>query len=150
MSTELRARVPADVLRCALSGFLGLDQLKYLLTTSCVPGPVLDARDHSGGRKQATPCLHLVYGLQGEGLPWWFRGKESACQCRRRRFSFWVSKIPWRKKWQPSPVFLPGKSHGQRSLAGCSAWGHKRVGHDLATKQPQQLLRKTGLNQAMP
>ena len=113
-------------------------------------GPVLDARDHSGGRKQATPCLHLAYGLLGEGLPWWFRGKESACQCRRHRFSFWVSKIPWRRKWQPSPVFLPGKSHGQRSLVDCSAWGHKRVGHDLAAKQPQQMLRKTGLNQARP
>ena len=33
--------------------------------------------------------------------------------------------IPWRRKWQPAPVFLPGKSHGQRSLAGCSPWGHK-------------------------
>ena len=116
-----------------------------------MPGPVLDARDHSGGRKQATPCPHLVYGLLGEGLPWWFRGKESTGQCRRRRFSFCVSKIPWRRKWQPSPVFLPEKSHGQRSLAGCSAWGQKRVGHNLATKQPQQqLLRKMGLNQAMP
>ena len=48
------------------------------------------------------------------------RGKESACQCRgykRCRFS------PWRRKWQPSPVFLSGKSHGQRSLVGCSPRG---------------------------
>ena len=44
-------------------------------------------------------------------------------------------KIPWRRKWQPTPVFLPGKSHGQRSLAGCSPWGPQRVGHDLATEQ---------------
>ena len=46
-------------------------------------------------------------------------GKESACQCRRcRRHGFdpWVVKIPWRRKWKPIPVFLPGKSHGQRSL----------------------------------
>ena len=42
------------------------------------------------------------------------------------------------RKWQPTPVFLPGKSHGQRSLAGYSLWGHKRVGHDLVTKQQQQ------------
>ena len=36
-----------------------------------------------------------------------------------------VGKIPWRRKWQPTPVFLPGESHGQRNLAGYSPWGHK-------------------------
>jgi len=40
----------------------------------------------------------------------------------------------WRRKWQPTPVFLPGKSHGQRSVVGCSPWGCKRVEHDLATE----------------
>ena len=43
-----------------------------------------------------------------------------------------LGKIPWRRKWQPSPVFLPGASCGQRSLMGYSPWGHKRVGHDSA------------------
>ena len=42
----------------------------------------------------------------------------------------WVGKIPWRRKWQPTPVFLPGKSHGQRRLEGYSPWGHERFGHD--------------------
>ena len=45
---------------------------------------------------------------------------ERACQCtrhKRRRFDPWVGKIPWRRAWQPTPVFLPGESHGQRSLA---------------------------------
>ena len=49
-------------------------------------------------------------------------GKESVCQCRRRRrhrFDPRVRKILWRRKWQPTPVFLPGKFHGQRSLEGC-------------------------------
>ena len=48
-------------------------------------------------------------------------GKEPTCQCRRQRrcgFNPWVGKIPWRRKWQPTPLFLPGKSHGQRSLVG--------------------------------
>ena len=48
-----------------------------------------------------------------------FRGKEPACQCRRCKrhgFNCWVRKIPWRRAWQPTPVFLPGESHGQRSL----------------------------------
>ena len=48
-----------------------------------------------------------------------------------------VEKIPWRRKWQPTPVFLLGKSHGQRSLVGYSPWGHKKIGHDLATKKQQ-------------
>ena len=53
-------------------------------------------------------------------------GKESACQCRRLRrwrLSPWVGKVSWRRVWQPTPAFLPGKSHGQRSLVGYSPWG---------------------------
>ena len=64
------------------------------------------------------------------GLPWWLSGKESACQGRRRRtegFNPWVGKIPWRRKWQPTPVFLPRVSHGQRSLAGYSSWSCKKL-----------------------
>ena len=59
------------------------------------------------------------------GLPWWLNGKEFACHCRRLRLDPRVGKIPWRRKGQPTPVFLPGKSHGQRSLAGFSPWGCK-------------------------
>ena len=43
----------------------------------------------------------------------------------RSGFNPWVGKIPWRRKWQPTPVFLPGESHGQRNLAGYSPWGRK-------------------------
>ena len=56
------------------------------------------------------------------GLPRWLSGKESTCQCRRHGFSPWVGKIPWRRKWQLTAVFLPGESHGQRSLVGYSPW----------------------------
>ena len=62
------------------------------------------------------------------GLPKWSGGKELACQCKRhkrRSFNPWVGKIPWSRKWQPTPVFLPEKFHGQRSLVGYSAWGRK-------------------------
>ena len=59
-----------------------------------------------------------TYGIYiMDGLPWWFSGKESTCQFRRCEFNPWVRMIPWRRKWQPTPVFLPGRSHGQRSLA---------------------------------
>ena len=71
-------------------------------------------------------------------FPWWLSGKESTCQYRKCRFEPWVRMIPWGREWQPTPVFLPGKSHGQRSLAGYSQWGCKRVRHNLGTKQQQQ------------
>ena len=57
------------------------------------------------------------------------------CECRRCGFNPWIRKIPWRRKWQPTPVFLPGKFHGQRSLVGYSPWGNRRVGQDLLIKQ---------------
>ena len=56
--------------------------------------------------------------VQDLGFPRGAIGKEPACQCRRCRFSPWVRKIPWKWKWQPTPVFLPGESYGQRSLVG--------------------------------
>ena len=50
---------------------------------------------------------------------------KDCLQFRGCGFDFWVGNIPWRRKWQPTPVFLPGKSHGQRSLGDCSPWGGK-------------------------
>ena len=63
--------------------------------------------------------------LQASQMAQW---KESTCQCRkhkRRRFDPWVGKIPWRWKGQPIPVLLPGKFHGQRSLAGYNPQGRE-------------------------
>ena len=59
----------------------------------------------------------------------------SACR-RRRRYGFdlWVRKIPWGRAWQPTPVFLPEESHGQRSLVGCSPWGHTELDTTEATE----------------
>ena len=61
-------------------------------------------------------------------LLWWLSGEESACPCKREKrcgFFPWVGKIPLRRKWQPTPVFLPGKSHGRGAW-----WGVARVRHD--------------------
>ena len=63
----------------------------------------------------------LGAGMICLGLPRWHSGKESICQCKRRkrhRFDPWVGKMLWSRKWQPAPTFLSGKFHGQRSLAG--------------------------------
>ena len=78
-----------------------------------------------------TPKTTSMYLLIG--FCWWLRGKKPACKCSRCRFLPWVRKIPWRKKWQPTPVFLPRKSHGKRSFAGYSSWD-VRVRHDSATE----------------
>ena len=56
----------------------------------------------------------------------------------RKQLDPWFRKIHWRRKWQSTPLFLPGKSHGQRSLAGYSPWDHKRVRHNLWTKHHHQ------------
>ena len=76
----------------------------------CKPSNVIPSESHSmgvGGRNN-TDYVSI-------GLPRWPSGKESTCQCRRHRryrFNPWVRKIPWRREWQSTPVFLPGEFHG--------------------------------------
>ena len=70
------------------------------------------------------------------GFPRGTSGKETTCQCRRcktRGSDPWVGKTPWGRAWQPTPVFLPGESQGQRSLAGYSPWGHRESDTTEAT-----------------
>ena len=82
------------------------------------------------GKKMTTVKWINVAGLKYFiimilGLPWGINGQESTYQCRRHGFNPWVGKTPWRRKWQPTVVFLPGESPRQRSLAGHSKWGPK-------------------------
>ena len=94
--------------------------------------------------EQGIDCNNLLshwYILWSALILWrllrWLSNKESTYQCRwlkRHRFDPWVGKIPWSRKWQPTPVVLPGEPHGQRSLAGCH--GVIRAKHDLVTKPP--------------
>ena len=74
----------------------------------------------------------LIHMLQIMGFPGGSNG--SIClQCKRPGFDPWSGKIPWRREWQPTPVFLSGQSHGQRSLAGYSPQRPKELGHDWET-----------------
>ena len=103
-------------------------QRKKLLSlcTDCVQLRGLSPLQHKG---------HVLISFQDacfltclcciQGLLRWISGKEFPCQCRSHRFDPWVGRISWRRKWQPTPVLLPGESHGQRSLVGYSPWGHK-------------------------
>ena len=101
------------------------------LTHMWIPGFHLWVR-MSGGQTREVACL--ISSPDDLGACQYLRllpsvvGKESACQRRRHGrcgFDPWVGKIPRGRKWQPTPVFLPGKFHGQRSLAGFSLWGCK-------------------------
>ena len=74
--------------------------------------------------------LFILYPPHHLLIPRWLSGKEDARDTnvgdsRDAGFNPWVRKILWRRKWKPNPVFLPGKSHGQGSLAVYSPWGHK-------------------------
>ena len=62
---------------------------------------------------------------RNHGLPRWLIAKESACQCRSRRLDLGLGRFPWSRKWHPTPVSLPRKCHGQRSLVAYSPWGCK-------------------------
>ena len=66
-------------------------------------------------------------------------GAVSTCQCRRHGLDPWIRKIPWRRKWQSTPVFLPGESYGQRSLVGDCPWGCERVRQDWAAEHTHTL-----------
>ena len=74
-----------------------------------------------------------------EGLPRWLGAEEPTCPCRRSRGCECdpaVRKTPWRRQWQPTPVFLPGKPYKERILVALvHEVTRKRAGHDLGTKQ---------------
>ena len=70
-----------------------------------------------------------VASVRFSGLSQWLSGKEPSCQYRRLKrceFNPWVGKIPWSRKRQPTPVFMPGKVHGQRSLVDYSPWDRRK------------------------
>ena len=85
----------------------------------------LGFRKLARGEKSIWPNLSLWMGFPAGAV-----GKESTCQCRRHkrcRFDSWIGKIPWRRKWQRTLVFLPGKFHGQRRRSGYSPQGCKEL-----------------------
>ena len=70
-------------------------------------------------------CLFFNTPSPTLGFPGGSAVNNPPANARRHGFNFWVGKIPWRRKWQPAPVFLPGNSNGQRNLAGYSPGGHE-------------------------
>ena len=75
------------------------------------------------------------------GLPWWLRWYRICLQCGKPGFNPWVGKIPWRRAWQPTPVFLPGESPWTQESSGLQSMGSQRVKHDWATKHNDKMTR---------
>ena len=126
--------------------FLCMEWLVGLPRGAVVPSPGEDSQDFTTPGTSSSlpwPVLHVIWTLVSwrVAFPGGTTGKEPPCQCKRRRrhrFDPWVGKNPWRRKWQATPVFLPGESHGRRSLVGYSSKGHKELDmteSDLACMQ---------------
>ena len=90
--------------------------------------------DIASSRQDSYSC----WSWYGSWLLWWHRRYRIHLQCRRPGFDPWFRKIPCRRKFLPIPVFLPGKSHGQRSLAGLQSVRSQRVRHDWAANTSLQ------------
>ena len=107
----LNTTLPLSSHMIVLRDFRHFDQL--------IPVTQTEEAEQIQARRQSET---IRVGLQASR---WLSGKESACQRRKHACDPWVGKIPWRWKWQPTPVFLPGKFHGYRSLVGYSSLGCK-------------------------
>ena len=136
--------LPSDALLQHLPSYLGFS---YLGVGYLLPGKSHGRRSLVGRRLWGHTELDMTEAKQQRqqsrlGAYKGLSGKASACQCRRPVFDPWIRKIPWRRKRQPALVFLPGQSHGQRSLAGYSPRSCKTVGCYLGAKQQESRLDK--------
>ena len=97
------------------------------------PKPIFSLTHTLTDMEAWSDCLQqthwiLIFGahfFELGSFPGGSHGKRVCLQRGRPRFNPWVGKIPWKRKWQPTPVLLPGKSHEWRCLIGFSSWGHK-------------------------
>ena len=99
-------------------GFPGSSVSKESTCSAGDPGSIPESGRSPGEGIGYTPVFL--------GFPGGSDSKESACSAGDLG-SIPDGKIPWRRAWQPTPIFLPGECHGQRSLGGCSLWGHKEL-----------------------
>jgi len=130
-------QISQNYLSIYLSIYLYLLPLEPPSQLPCIPS-LLVIIEHQLGIPELYICFSLAICFAHGFIPsvslvaqqW-----RILLHCRRpstmpeRQINPWVRKIPWRRKWQLTPVFLPRKSHGQRSLAGYSPWGCKRLSH---------------------
>ena len=82
---------------------------------------------HGVSETDMTELLSLTHSSLEEGFPGGSAVKNLPAMQKLQETNPWVWKVPWRRAWQPTPVFLPGESHGQRSMEGYRSWGHKEL-----------------------
>ena len=101
----------------------------YVWVSLCTLSMLNQRRPQKGyqGCGWTTGLLFKVKSFPERGFPGGSAVKNPPAKARRHGFDVWVKKILWRRKWQPTPAFLPGKSHGQRSLAGYRLCVHKKL-----------------------
>ena len=75
--------------------------------------------------RECVECYHNLWLIKGRGASLVAQSVKNLPAMQETGFNSWIGKIPWRREWQPTLVFLPRESHGQRSLAGYRAWGRK-------------------------
>ena len=119
-----------DPMNCSLpdSSVHGIFQARILEWVAFpTPGNLTDTTLTNGDFHYKCKCILQKGNINlGRGFPL-AQDLTYTLQCRRYVFDSWVGKIPWRREWQPTPVFLPAESQGQRSLAGYSPQGHKEL-----------------------
>ena len=98
-----------------------------MLSLCCCSGSSLVCGEQGGDSLVALHRLFTAVAPHVAGFPSGLDGKESAFQRGRPGFDPWVRKIPWRREWLPTLVFLPGEFHGQRNPLGYSPWGRQEL-----------------------
>ena len=125
--TQLGYRFPNML--CLLSAFTSHLMLTRLVETHFLHLKGIQIQIYGTTANMTSLSIQIYSSFLKLNLKLVFSGKESAYQCKRHkgcRFDPWVGKIPWRRAWQLTPVFLPRESHGQRSLVGYSPLDHKQ------------------------
>ena len=116
-------RSPEEGIDHPLSVFLGFPGGSVSKEPTCNAGDP-GSIPGSGRSPEEGTGYHLI------GLPWWLRWQTICLQCGRPGFNPWVGKIPWRRTWQPTPVFLPGESPWAEKPGKLQSVGSQRVEHD--------------------
>ena len=133
----LRGPLPVSQLRDVFLKFLGAIPLKVIVKKHIIPTPISQVQWDSRSLKWTNNNWQRHMGFPGSSVV-----MNPPANAGDMGLIPGLGRFPWRWKWQPSPVHLPGKSHGQWSLAGYSPWCHKRVRHHLTTEQQQQSKHK--------
>ena len=133
----LRSPLPILRLRNVFLKFLGAIPLKVIIKKHIIPLPMSQVQRDSRSLKWINNNWQRHVGFPGGSVV-----RNPPANAGDMGLIPGLGRFPWRRKWQPSPVLLPGISHGQWSLAGFNPWCHKRVRQALTTEQQQQSKHK--------